>query len=79
MHYDRLWYMMEYTKFQTNRKMPYMAIHYSIPKWYKTVYIQPQIVDIRTMSLFFVYTYISMFTHSLLMRDIYKGSNSHTQ
>ena len=58
--------------------MPYMAIHCSIPKWYKTVYIQPQIVDIRTMSLFFVYTYISMFTHSLLMRDTREATLIHS-
>ena len=35
------------------QKMPYMAIHYMYPKWYTTVYIRPQIVNIGTMPFCF--------------------------
>ena len=44
-------------KFGDKQKLPYMAIHYMYPKWYSTVYIWPQIVDIGTLLFCFVYPF----------------------
>ena len=51
-----IWWNTEVWRDQTKRNMPYMVIHSSTPKWYKTVYIWPQIVDIGTMPFCFVFS-----------------------
>ena len=59
-----------------NKKILYMVIHCSTPKWYMSVYIWTQILDLGTMSFCFIYMHklpwtcrVFMIAHSWLMRD----------